>query len=69
MTLEKDTYVSYVEMALGLGDMIGPAMAGLFYEFLGFQGTFALFGGMIAIGTILSIIWIPEGLNNIKKKG
>jgi MFS family permease len=68
LALEKEKYIGFVEMALGLGDMFGPAMAGLFYEFLGFSGTFAFFGGMIALGTILSILWIPEGLNSITSK-
>ena len=65
MSHEKEKYIGYVEMALGVGDMVGPALAGIFYEFLGFSGTFAFLGGMIALGTLLSILWIPEGLNQI----
>lgn len=65
MVAEKDTYIGYVEIALGIGDMIGPAMAGLFYEFLGFAGTFGVFGVMITIGMIFSILWIPSSLNKV----
>jgi MFS family permease len=65
MSDEKDLYIGYVEMALGIGDMIGPAMAGLFYELSGFAGTFAIFGGMIFVGMILSIVWIPSSLNDL----
>ena len=58
-------YIGYVEMALGVGDMVGPAMAGLFYDFLGFSGTFGCFGAMISVGIFLSIIWIPTSLNKV----
>ena len=63
MQHDKEKYIGYVEMALGVGDMLGPALAGIFYEFLGFSGTFAFLGGMIALGTLLSFLWIPDGLN------
>jgi hypothetical protein len=56
MEHDKEKYIGYVEMALGVGDMVGPALAGIFYEFLGFSGTFAFLGGMIALGTLLSIL-------------
>jgi hypothetical protein len=65
MVKEKDKYIGYVEIALGMGDMIGPAMAGLFYELLGFTGTFLMFGGMITVGIVLSILWVPSSLNVI----
>lgn len=31
MNKEKDTYIGYVEMACGVGDMIGPSIGGLVY--------------------------------------
>ena len=31
MSQEKDKYIGYVEMALGLGDMMGPAVGGLVF--------------------------------------
>ena len=65
MSLEKDTYISYVEMALGIGDMIGPALSGVFYGMFGFIGTFFIFSAMILFGTIFSIFWIPASLNNL----
>ena len=63
MQHDKEKYIGYVEMALGVGDMLGPALAGIYYEILGFSGTFAFLGGMIALGTLLSFLWIPDGLN------
>lgn len=65
MSIEKDLYIGYVEMALGIGDMIGPAMSGVFYGLFGFTGTFIIFSAMILFGTIFSIIWIPSSLNNL----
>lgn len=31
MRKEKDRYIGYVEMALGVGDMIGPSIGGFVY--------------------------------------
>ena len=36
MNFDKEKYIGYVEMALGVGDMVGPAMGGFMYEFFGF---------------------------------
>jgi hypothetical protein len=65
MSLEKELYIGYVEIALGVGDMIGPALSGVFYAIFGFIGTFIIFSLMILIGTLFSIIWIPSSLNNL----
>jgi MFS family permease len=59
MSFEKDKYIGYVEMALGVGDMIGPAIGGFVFDFTGFVGTFLAFGGMIFIGIVFCIIMIP----------
>ncbi len=64
MNYDKDTYKGYVEMALGVGDMAGPAIGSFVYEYSGFAGTFIVFGVMILIGIIFSIIMIPNTLNN-----
>ncbi len=68
MSEEKDKYISYVEMALGIGDMVGPAMSGVFYGLFGFTGTFIIFSSMILLGTIFSIFWIPSSLNNLSSE-
>ncbi len=65
MNKEKDKYIGYVEMALGVGDMMGPAIGGIVYELVGFSGTFGVLGGMILIGILLSMIWIPTSLNKM----
>ena len=67
MSDEKEIYIGYVEMALAIGDMIGPALSGFYYGYFGFSGTFYIFGGMIFLGTLLSIFWIPSLLNNQSK--
>ncbi len=67
MSDEKEIYIGYVEMALGIGDMIGPALSGLFYGFFGFSGTFYIFSGMIFLGTLFSKFWIPASLNNFSQ--
>ncbi len=65
MSHEKELYIGYVEIALGIGDMIGPALSGVFYAMFGFIGTFIIFSSMIFLGTLFSIIWIPSSLNNL----
>ena len=65
MNYDKDRYIGYVEQALGVGDMIGPALGGLIFEFVGFAGTFFMFGTLIFLGTLLSVIWIPNRLNKV----
>lgn len=64
MSFDKDTYVGYVEMSLGVGDMIGPAIGGFVYDYYGYVGTFLVFSGMILFGLFFSIIAIPESLNS-----
>jgi MFS family permease len=63
MRADKDTYIGYVEMALGVGDMVGPAIGGLMYNLFGFSGTFMGFSALIFIGIIFCIRMIPESLN------
>lgn len=63
MSHDKDKYIGYVEMSLGVGDMIGPAVGGIVYDSAGFMGTFVLFGAMVFIGLIFCIIMIPSTLN------
>ena len=64
MSSEKDKYIGYVEMSLGVGDMIGPAIGGFIFDLSGFVGTFILFGAMIFVGIVFCIIMIPKSLNN-----
>ncbi len=63
MRYEKETYIGYVEMALGVGDMIGPAVGSFMYALLGFSGTFLTFSAIIFLGIIFSVVMIPQSLN------
>lgn len=54
MSFDSDTYIGYVEISLGVGDMLGPALGGLAYENYGFNGTFLFFSILIFIGLIFS---------------
>jgi MFS family permease len=68
MREDKDRYIGYVEIALGVGDVIGPAIGGFCFGSFGFVGTFLVFGAMILTGIILSMIWIPSSLNKMNTK-
>ena len=63
MCSEKDRYIGYVEMALGLGDMMGPAIGGFVFGILGYVGTFLVFSAIIMTGVIGSFLTIPSKLN------
>lgn len=63
MRESKEAYIGYVEMALGIGDVIGPAIGGLIHGAVGFRATFIAFASMITVGTVLSVLWIPASLN------
>ena len=63
MCSEKDRYIGYVEMALGLGDMMGPAIGGFVFGIYGYTGTFLIFSSIIMTGVIASVITIPKRLN------
>jgi predicted MFS family arabinose efflux permease len=54
MSFDKDTYVGYVEMSLGIGDMMGPAIGGIVFDHVGFEGTFITFSVIILIGLFLA---------------
>jgi predicted MFS family arabinose efflux permease len=51
-------------MALGVGDMIGPAIGGIVFDYYGYVGTFMVFSGMILLGLFFSYFIIPESLNH-----
>ncbi|CDW75990.1 permeases of the major facilitator superfamily [Stylonychia lemnae] len=63
MNHDKDTYIGYVEMAVGVGAILGPAIASFLYDFVGYVGTFVFFSGVVFVGIILSKIRIPNTLN------
>ena len=60
---EKDKYIGYAEMTMGVGDVVGPAMGGFMYAYFGYVGTFLAFGSFIYVGIICSLILIPKSLN------
>jgi MFS family permease len=68
MSFDKDKYVGYVEMALGIGDMMGPFIGGVAYEHTGFVGSFITFGVIILLGLIFSAIMIPNTFNKTEKE-
>ncbi|CDW72728.1 permeases of the major facilitator superfamily [Stylonychia lemnae] len=63
MNHDKDTYIGYVEMALGVGGILGPAIASFIFDFVGYVGTFVFFSGIVFVGIIQSKIRIPNTLN------
>ena len=65
MSDDKDKYIGYIEMSLGIGDMVGPAIGGIIYDLAGYVGTFFSFGAMILLGMVYCIFKIPESLNDL----
>lgn len=48
-----------IEMALGLGLMIGPFISGLIYPFLHFAGTFMFFAGVLLVAFVVLYVLLP----------
>jgi predicted MFS family arabinose efflux permease len=67
MSHDKDRYISYVEMSMGVGDMVGPAIGAFIFQFVGYVGTFLFFTLMVVLGIIVSIVMIPNSFNNTRK--
>ena len=64
MAKEKDKYIAYLEISSGIGDVLGPAIGGVAFAYLGYVGTFILFSFWIYLGVVLSIKLIPTSLNS-----
>ncbi len=63
MSYDKDRYIGYVEMATGLGDMLGPAVGGIVFSAYGFSGTFIVFASFVGLGTVVASLTISSALN------
>lgn len=61
----REKYIGYVELALGLGLMLGPVMGSLFMSLTNndFEVTFYIFGALIAAGGMFAFIALPNYLN------
>ncbi len=51
-----------VGCSLLVGSAIGPAMAGLLVDSLGYRGLFTLLAGIGAVATLLVVFFVPESL-------
>ena len=63
MSHNRDKHIGYVEISLGIGDMMGPSIGGIAFYSFGFSGTFFIFSTMILVGLIISKGLIPGYLN------
>lgn len=62
-TENREKYLGMGESAAGIGMMLGPVMAGLFYSQVGYFGAFMLFAGFLLFAAILSFFILPNSLN------
>ena len=62
---DREKYIGYVELALGLGLMLGPVLGSAFMNATGgnFQVTFYIFGSLIAAGGLFALFALPAYLN------
>lgn len=61
----REKYIGYVELALGLGLMLGPVLGSLFMNLTdgNFEVTFYIFGALIAAGGLFALFALPNYLN------
>jgi MFS family permease len=62
---DREKYIGYIELALGLGLMLGPVLGSAFMSMTGkdFESTFYIFGFLIACGGLFAFFALPNYLN------
>lgn len=62
---DREKYIGYVELALGLGLMLGPVLGSVFMNLTdgSFEITFYIFGFLIAMGGLFAFFALPNYLN------
>lgn len=58
-----EKYVTYAEVALMLGEGIGPFLGAFVLPYLGYANTMYLFGIINTLGLIICIFVAPSALN------
>ena len=56
-------YIGYIEIAVGVGNGVGPFLGGQIYPYIGYEYTMYVFTGFCLLGVILGSIMIPSELN------
>jgi MFS family permease len=62
----REKYIGYVELSLGLGLMLGPVLGSVFMNLTGgsFEYTFYIFGFLIMMGGLFALFALPKSLNS-----
>ena len=55
--------MGWAEVAAGVGLTIGPVIGSIIYEFTNYLLTFAIYGGILLLGTLVLLIGLPSNLN------
>lgn len=58
-----DKYIGYAEGVTGLGDMAGPIVGAISYSIVGYSSTFYFFTLILAAGTLVTMLILPEQAN------
>jgi MFS family permease len=58
-------YMSYIELAVGLGFGLGPTIGGILSPYLHYQFTMYFFGGLTLIGMAICYFLMPKKLNQV----
>ena len=61
-------YISYIEITVGLGLGLGPALGSVICTQVGYQWTMYIFGFLNLVGMIICQFYIPKELNNSPKE-
>lgn len=61
-------YISYIEITVGLGLGLGPALGSVICTQVGYKWTMYIFGFLNLIGMIICQFYIPKELNNTPKE-
>jgi len=56
-------YISYIELVVGMGLALGPALGSVVYGFLEYDGTMYFFGVLNTVAMLCCWFFIPNELN------
>lgn len=60
----RDKYIGISETASGIGLMVGPIFGGFLYSAFGYFNSFLIFGVLLVVNLIVTMIITPDYLND-----
>jgi MFS family permease len=63
---QREVYIGYCQTAVGLGLMLGPVIGSTIFMFAGYELTFYILAGILALSLLTAIFMLPSRINQYK---